>query len=381
MTSMKVAIDIGPLSSGHAVRGVGKYTKELINALEKETKNLPAGRQGVEELEINVFDFTDKERLITDGYDIIHYPFFNPFFITLPSAKQAKLIVTIHDLIPLIYPKNYPPGIRGKVRFYIQRELLKKVDAIITVSETSKKDIVRFLGVPQVKIQVIYEGVGKSFRVITDRDKLKEIAQKYSLPENFVLYVGDINYNKNIPTLIEGCNKAKIPLVICGKQAANIDSLGGLDTLHAPMDYLRFLLGKPHPELAHYRKLIELFKNKNVIRLGFVPEDDLVSIYNLATIYCQPSFYEGFGIPVLEAFACETPVVIARTQALVEVADKGAIVFDPKDSSDLAIKLKRLIGESSERTRLIREGNDRLKYFSWERAAKETIEVYKKLTA
>ena len=131
---MKVAIDSGPTKSGDAVRGVGAYTKELIRALDNESKK-------VKNIEISAADFGAAD---LTKYDLVHYPFFNPFFITLPTKKPTKVVVTIHDLIPLVYPKQYAPGIRGKLRFTVQKYLVNKLDGVITVSETSKKDIVRF---------------------------------------------------------------------------------------------------------------------------------------------------------------------------------------------------------------------------------------------
>jgi glycosyltransferase involved in cell wall biosynthesis len=229
-------------------------------------------------------------------------------------------------------------------------------------------------------ISVIYLAPKEIFRKITDKDKLDSVSKKYRLPVKFVLYVGDVNYNKNIPTLIKACDEAGLPLVICGKQAADLERRGvGLDTLTGPRDYLRFLLNKPHPELAHFEQLLKLLENKKVIRVGFVPDDDLVSIYNLASVYCQPSLYEGFGFPVLEAFACETPVVISKTQALVEIAGKAALVADQNDPSDFAAKLLKLINDSSVRLRLMRMGTERLKDFSWEKTARQMLEVYRKV--
>ena len=349
--------------------------REEIDALREEVKNN-------KDIEIDAFDFsTNQQSLITKHYDIIHYPYFFPYSLTIPRQKyDAKTVVTIQDLIQLIYPKNYPSGTRGRLNLIRQKLGLGSVDAVITISETSKKDIVRLLGVRSEKIFVVYLAPKDIYRVITNKEKLADVSKKYHLPAKFVLYVGDVNYNKNIPTLIKACDEAGLPLVICGKQAADLERRGmGLDTLTGPRDYLRFLLNKPHPELAHLKDLVTLLENKKVLRLGFVPNEDLVSIYNLASVYCQPSLYEGFGLPVLEAFACETPVVISRTQALVEIAGNAALVAEPNDSGDFAAKILKLVNDSSEKLRLLRMGAERCKFFSWEKTAKEMLKVYTKV--
>lgn len=297
---MRVAIDTRPLVSGDKVRGIGFYTSGLIEALAKH-----------------------KVLVDSEKADIIHLTKFNPLFISVPfvKPKNKKLVLTIYDLIPLIYPSHYPPGIRGKINFWINKFLIhKNVDAIITISETSKKDICRFLGVAPEKVFVTYLAPRKIFKRIADSVK-RIVKDKYNLPNSFALYVGDVNYNKNIPGLIEMCRYAKIPLVMVGKQAAEIETLD---------------LG--HPELSHLAGV----SFKNVIRLGFVTDEDLVSLYNLADVYIQPSLYEGFALPVLEAKACGTWVITTRIQAHVEILESG-------------------------------------REYSWEKTAKDTLEVYAKV--
>lgn len=340
MKKIKVKVDTKPLISGDVVRGVGFYTVQLISHLKK-----------LEAIE-----------LVEKGFDIIHYPYFNSFFLTLPANNNVKTVVTIHDLIPLIYPKHYPPGIKGNIRFWIQKMLIKRVDAIITVSEASKKDIVRFLGISAEKIFVTYEAAGEIFKLITNHQSLVTMQRRYRLPERFVLYVGDVNYNKNISGLAEACRIAKIPLVIAGKQAASKN----FDRNHV----------ENRPLVNFLRKY---GRSKDIMRIGFIPDEDLVRIFNLATIYCQPSFYEGFGLPVLQAFACGTPVVASRIGALVEIADDAAVFVDPQNPEDIASAINKVISDDKLRKALVEKGFRRAKEFSWDKTARETVEVYKKL--
>lgn len=349
---MKIAIDTGPLKSGHKIRGIGMYTSELIKALGSK---------------IDAVDFSTAD---LSKYDVIHYPSFNPFFESFKIIPRVKTVVTIHDLIPLLYPEHYPPGFKGKLRFWIQKILVKKVSAVITDTETSKKDIIRFMGVSPKKIHVVYLAAKKIYKKITDRTLLRKVKEKYKLPDKFVLYVGDVNYNKNVIGLIKACKIAKLPLVISGKQALDVEDLGNdLRALKGPRDWIRFLFGKPHPQLAHYKELIKaLDENENVMRLGFVSDNDLAAVFNLATVYCQPAFYEGFGLPVLEALACGCPVVCSRTQALVEIAGKAAIYVNPKDPMDMAKGLLRRVKSST----LPRK-------YSWSKVADETMKIYEEI--
>jgi len=149
---MKVAIDSGPLSSGHKVRGIGMYTRELTKEL-KKLRN--------KKFEIEAVDF-GKAGL--GKYDVLHYTHFNPYFLTLPKTKLSREVITIHDLIQLIYPRQYAAGFRGTLRYYFQKFLIKRADAIIAVSETTKKDIIRFLGIQPKKITVIHEAPRNIFK-------------------------------------------------------------------------------------------------------------------------------------------------------------------------------------------------------------------------
>jgi glycosyltransferase involved in cell wall biosynthesis len=335
---LKVAIDSGPLGSGDSVRGIGVYTKELIKAFGKQHNK-----------KVKVFP-VDPNKVNLSGYDIVHFTSFKPFSISLPffKPKDTKFVITIYDLIPFIYPRHYPPGVRGSLNFLINSYLIRKnVDAIITISETSKKDICRFLGINPQKVYVIYLAPRPVFREMENGNWKKEAMKRYGIPDRFALYVGDVNYNKNIPVLLEASRLAKIPLIICGKQASEIEKLN-----------------LNHAELKHLKNL----DWTGVLRLGFVSDKDLVSIYNLASVYIQPSLYEGFGLPVLEAVSCGTPLVAAKTQALVEILGDGVDYVDPHDPKAIA----KSILNPNRNVKLPR-------IYSWDKMAKETLKLYEEI--
>jgi glycosyltransferase involved in cell wall biosynthesis len=347
---MKVAIDAGPFKSLDSVRGIGVYTRLLTEHLKK-----------IKDIDLEIID-AQKEDL--SKFDIVHYQRFHPYFFSIPFTKKIPSVVTIHDLIYLIYPKHYPPGIKGKLRFLAQKPLVKKMDAIITVSETSKKDIVRFLGIPAEKIFVTHLASEEMFKKLEDPGWKQKILKRYKLPNRFVLNVGDVNYNKNILGLAEACKMVGIPLVIVGKQAASRD------------------FDRGHPENRPLVRLLEKYgQDKDILRIGFVEDEDLVGIYNLATVYCQPSFYEGFGLSVLKAFACGVPVVAAKIQALVEIGEPACLFFDPKSPKDMADKISKVVKDDSLKNQLIETGKVLIKNYSWDKTARQTAAVYRKVLA
>ena len=364
--SVKVAIDISPIKTGHKVRGVGMYTLRLVETIKKLRMDNGEGR-------IEAVDFkTENWKLSreagsrsageTGNYDIVHYPYFDLFFLTLPLRKMAKTVVTIHDVTPLIFPEHYPPGIKGKIKFLIQKFSLQSVSVVITDSKNSKNDIFKYLNYPKERIFVILLAPGEEFKKLATSNWQLATRRKYSLPGQFVLYVGDVNWNKNVLGLVKACKKIKAPLVIVGKQAAQED------------------FDKSHIENQPLVQLIKEYGNDSDIkRIGFVSKEDLIKIYNLATVYCQPSFYEGFGLPVLEAMACGCPVVAAKTSSLPEVCGQAALMVDPKDEADIARGLNKVMSDKRTRESLREKGFEQIKKFSWKKVVNETVAVYEKV--
>jgi glycosyltransferase involved in cell wall biosynthesis len=346
---MRVAMDLTPLYSAHQFRGIGFYTKRLVEAMEKI-----APKKGIE---LEFIKSTDN--LLFIEADVIHFPYFSPFFLTLPGKKLTKSVVTIHDLIPIKYLEHYPPGIRGRLRWEIQKRRLKKIDAAITDSDYWREEIPKLTGYPKEKIFVIPLAAGKEFKKLPSH-QISSIKHKYNLPDNFILYVGDVNWNKNVEGLIKAFAKSKIKI----------------------QNLKLVLVGKAFEDrnLKETNSILQLIKELNLINqtkiLGYVPTKDLVAIYNLATVFCLPSFSEGFGLPVLEAMACGCPVVAGKTSGLPEICGEAAILVDPYDINDIARGIKKAI-ENKEK--LVEKGIRQAGEFSWQQTANLTLEVYEKV--
>ncbi len=321
-----------PLTSGHSARGVGFYTKNLLEHLKDQSSK---------------FDMEIVENDLSA--DLVHYPFFDLFTNTLPIIRNSKTVVTIHDVIPLEFPNHYPPGIKGNLNLMLQKVALGSADRVITDSYASVNTIHKYLGVPNNKIKLVYLAAADHFKPIKDKKRLSEVRKKYNLPEKFVLYVGDFNWNKNIPSLIEAVKRTGYSLVWVGKHALEIESLD-----------------LSHPELSQLKNL----SLDSTLRLGFVPDEDLAVIYNLANVYCQPSFAEGFGLPVLEALACGTPVACSNTHSLPEITANHADYFDPHEVDQIV----EALNSAMLRERYVPELD-----FSWEKTAENTLLVYKEV--
>ena len=349
---MKIVIDISPLRTGHKARGIGTYTRELCRALRQMDKT-------------NSYILTTKPQEITQ-VSLVHYPYFDLFWHTLPVKKTTKTVVTIHDVIPLVFPRLFRPGLRGRWQFWWQKLALKKVDAIITDSHHSKSDIVKYLKVAPEKIQVIPLAAAAEFNQRLSDRQLAKIKTKYHLPDKYLLYVGDINPHKNLARLIEAFKQIRAirrdwHLVLVSRA-----------------------LAQPIPEAKQIKDLIDdLQVSKAVKVLTSVPMDpikDLVAMYNLAGAYIHPSLYEGFGLPVLEALTAGLPVVSSTAASLPEVYGQAAITFDAQNIKSMTSAVTQVLQLSkAEREKLIKAGKEQAGHFSWQITAQQTLAVYKQV--
>lgn len=359
---MKVLLETSPLRNAHAIRGVGVYTRFLSQELEKlETKT----DQFITQEDIGLDQLTGFVE--KNAVDIIHYPYFDLFQQTLPLpfvsrflGRKQKIVVTIHDVIPLLYPTHYPVGIRGNLSLLLQKNALSGVAAVITDSQTSKTDIAKYLGVPLNKIHVVQLAGNPGIHKVNSQ-LIKETKVRFGLPEKYLLYVGDINYNKNIPALLKAIKHVdqSIHLVCVGKnfRPQSIPEWQAIaEELHEIKDRVTFVTSLPSDQISQ-----------------------LAAIYSGAALYVQPSLYEGFGLPLLEAMQCETLVLSSNTPALIEIGGKGVEFVAPTEQGFSKGITKMLNLSLSEKKQRIFYNTENVDRFSWQRTAQETVSVYKSL--
>ena len=346
-----------PKSIAHRVRGTGFYIENLKRSLLQYYPN-------------NKYTFFIRGEKLPKDVDLVHYPYFEPFFLTLPIFSKYKRIVTVHDLTPLIFPKEFPKGVRGKIKWELQKQALKHVDGIITDSVCSKNDIIKHAGISGNKIYAIHLAAGDEFKMLNSSkfrpkddqplaEKFQSLRKKYNLPEKFVLYVGDVTWNKNLPRLVEAIKRIDLALVMVGSALMRED----FDRLN-PWN----------KDLLNVQKSVEF--DKRIIRLGFIPQQDLVLLYNEATVFAMPSLYEGFGLPILEAMSCGCPVISSKEGSLGEIAGDAAYFVDAYNIDDIAGGIKKVFEDKSMQKSLSDKGLLRAKKFTWKKTAEETMKVY-----
>jgi len=283
--------------------------------------------------------------------DIYHFPNF-----IVPIVFPYKTVVTIHDLNFLRFPKSFT--LRTYLALATQIRLsAQKADAIIAVSESTKLDIVEMLKIPEKKVTVIYNGVNERFKSPQKQMDVKVIKQKYGL-DNYILCVGSIVPQKNLVRLLNAFALLKKS-----------------NTIYQ----LAIVGGSAWKSEAVLKEIKRLNLSREVIMTGYVSDDDLPLIYSGATVFVYPSLYEGFGLPVLEAMACGTPVITSNVSSLPEVSGSAAILVDPYNIDEISEAMRRVVQDKNLQQELIDKGLEQVKKFSFNKMAKETFIIYEQL--
>ncbi len=352
---MKIAVDCRMIDHP----GIGRYIRNLLNfmilqerpesfSLYGDPAKLPDFKAAkVIDYPVQVYSFKEFfSYAFNSDAELLHVPHFNA-----PRKKKTKLVVTVHDLMYLRLRESAPYLKRLGARVVILNAL-KNADRLIAVSDNTKKDILNLYPAAESKVRVIYEAADPMFKKISDKEQLEGAREKLGLPKDFILFVGSLKRHKNIIRLIKACNGLK--------------SRG--------LKYELVVVGRFRPDEP---EIIKAIQESQVRYLSEVSGQDLLYIYNLASLLVLPSLYEGFGLPVLEAMACGVPVIASKATSLPEIAGDAGVLCEPLDVADICEKMRLVLTDNRLREALIEKGLKRSLQFSWGRTAKETLDTYK----
>jgi glycosyltransferase involved in cell wall biosynthesis len=352
--------------------GIGTYVRNLVRslaAMDRENRYVllvrPADREFLPELPENfkvaiesspVYSLREilalswqLYRLDLDLYHSTHY--------VLPGFIKGRVVVTIHDIIHLLYPEFLPSGLAF---FYAQgmiRRGLSRGDRIIAVSQNTKADLMEYFEVDGKKIQVIYNGVEDRFRQRLPEAEIERRLAEYGIRRPYLLFVGNPKPHKNLDNVVQAYARAR--------RIAQFD---------AP---LLCVGGKEGGDEKVRQRALYLGLEDRVRQIGHVPDDVLPAIYQGAELFLYPTLYEGFGLPVIEAMASGVAVITSNTSALKEIAEGYAHLVDPLDVDGMAKAIARCMADPEHRTALAKLGTRRAEDFRWERTARRTLDVYR----
>jgi glycosyltransferase involved in cell wall biosynthesis len=286
-----------------------------------------------------------------EGVTLFHAPHY-----VLPPLVPCRSVVTIHDCIHLMFPQYLP----GRLALGYARASIfaaaRRATRVLTVSESSKRDILRFVDIKPEKIDVIYNAYDDRFGVEPREEDVGRVRERYQLHDEFVLYAGNVKPHKNLERLIE---------------AFHLVRRRGLDHLNL------VLIGDEISRYAALRRAVHRHQLHKYVRfLGYMPEATLAVMYRLAGVFVFPSLYEGFGLPPLEAMASGTPVVTSNVSSLPEVAGDAAVLVDPYDPDAIASGIYRVLTDDQLRRDLRVRGAARAQQFSWEQSVRRVREIY-----
>lgn len=292
--------------------------------------------------------------------DLIHFTHFNA-----PLLYKGKFITTIHDTTISFYPGKKMNSWWRKLAYNrVIHHAIDGAEKIITVSDNTNQDVLKLFQTPKKKIVTIWNGIGEEFTDFPEIEK-ESIRQKFNLGKEFLLYTGNWREHKNLPRLIEAFG-----LILKDSQ-----KLSGPKHLK---DLKLVITGKKdhyYPEVEQTVK--KLCLEESVKFIGLVTKSDLVRLYAAATVFVFPSLYEGFGLPPLESMQAGTPVVASKISSIPEICGEAVEYFDPHDVSDMSHAIIRVLTQEKLRETLVQKGFERVQHFSWDRAAEETLKVYK----
>lgn len=284
------------------------------------------------------------------GPDLVHYPSFN-----MPLVNNRPVVATIHDLIYYLNRGSCPNALAYLYARFMFKKVVKKAQKIITVSEFTKEEVVRHLGVEADRVVVIHNGVSPLYRPV-DTGERSEALSRYGIKGGYIFYVGNHQPRKNLVRLVQAFSALK------------------------NRDHQLVLTGRIDPRRADlYNAVNEKALEGRVLFIGPVPEEDLPALYSGASVFAFPSQSEGFGLPPLEAMACGAPVVSSNATSLPEVVGDAGLLVDPLDVSSIAGGIDTVLASLALQSELREKGLQRAKKFSWEAAAKKTLKVYEEV--
>lgn len=373
-------------------RGFGRFTNELLDALlEVDTTNeylfFVDGDKSDDALSARVktiaaaTEFSPVEAASANGrrsikdlwamsrevlqhkMDVFFFPAVYSYF---PIFNRTKIVVTIHDVIADHHPELIFPNAKSKLFWKAkQNAAIRQANLIATVSEYSKRQIVEYFRLPESRLRIISEAARPVFKVLPRTSEMCETLARYGLQpeEKFLLYVGGISPHKNLATLIDAFeqtakNQSKLKLVLVG-------------------DYKDDPFFSAFPALK--KQVAELGLENRVVFTGFIADEDLVYLYNAATLLTFPSLEEGFGLPAMEAMACGTPVAASNCGSLPEVLGAAGRFFDPRDSQNIARVIEQILADAALRKQMSEDGLRRAENFLWKKAARETLAIFDEL--
>ena len=353
--------------------GIGSYVKNLLEALSRRPESLAyrfrvfaraADRDTLPTL-LPHFDVVTEE---APGYSLAELTgfawrlwrhrldLFHATHYVLPPLPRGRAVVTIHDIIHLLYPQFLPSRAAHVYARVMIRRALNRAHRIITVSHNSKRDLVDHFGVDSQRIEVIYNGVSNRFRPDIPQKERRRVAGKHGIPSPYLLFLGGERPHKNARNVVRAFAEARrrvaLPhtLVLAGALPKN---QGRVEALISALDL-----------------------DSVVRRTGLVDDEDMPGLFAGADAFLYPTLYEGFGLPVVEAMACGVPVLTSSTSALQEVAGGHALLVDPMDVEAIAAGVVTLATDAAKRAELAKLGRARAADFSWDKAAEATLGVY-----